>query len=342
MWGLNNETPLQAERTWVRDGSGAEVWVVAAKATFTLQSDGTAIPAEDPEPVHLAPIYNGEAGASSLGRESDVMLGKAATDVILEGFAYPQHSDHPVVDVALEVGPLTKIVRVYGNRRWGKSPFGLRLSQPEPFDRIPLAFENAFGGSFEPGEKGKGAAFAQNPVGKGFARGPKDVDGLAPPNLENPADLITHWGDRPAPACFGPIARDWEPRQSMAGTYDETWMQERRPLLPLDYNPGFSQWVPPNQQVQGFLKGGEQVRISNACADGEWRFQLPKVFLGFQTRFKHKTEHHRADLHTIILAPEQRKLVMTWQTHLECHPQTYELLETTLFEKQKMPLVGAF
>ncbi len=31
MWALTNETPYSAERTWVRDEIGREVWLVAVK-----------------------------------------------------------------------------------------------------------------------------------------------------------------------------------------------------------------------------------------------------------------------------------------------------------------------
>jgi len=36
MWALKNRTPYAAERTWVRDRSGAHHWIVAVKATFDL------------------------------------------------------------------------------------------------------------------------------------------------------------------------------------------------------------------------------------------------------------------------------------------------------------------
>ncbi len=38
---LNNKTPFAAERSWVRDRNGAEVWLVAVKGTFNILPDGT-------------------------------------------------------------------------------------------------------------------------------------------------------------------------------------------------------------------------------------------------------------------------------------------------------------
>ena len=34
MWGIDNRTPFAVDRTWIRDSEGAEIWVVAVKATY--------------------------------------------------------------------------------------------------------------------------------------------------------------------------------------------------------------------------------------------------------------------------------------------------------------------
>ena len=41
MWQIDNRTPFAAERGWVRDRDGAEVWLVAVKCTFDILPDGT-------------------------------------------------------------------------------------------------------------------------------------------------------------------------------------------------------------------------------------------------------------------------------------------------------------
>ena len=58
MWALDNQTPFAAERGWVRDRDGAEIWLVAVKASFLLLDDGTTQLAEVQEPVHLAPEFH--------------------------------------------------------------------------------------------------------------------------------------------------------------------------------------------------------------------------------------------------------------------------------------------
>jgi hypothetical protein len=342
MWGLSNETPFAADRAWVRDEEGAEVWIVAVKGTFTIQPDGTTTPARNQEPVLLAPEYRGEPGQSSLTREADLILTKQSTDVLLEGWAHAPH-EQPVraLDVSMQIGPRRKVIRVYGDRWWHKGTFHHTLTEPEPFTRMPLTFENAFGGQSHQQEEREPERYALNPVGKGYTELKERVPGTAAPNLEHPDSLITAWDDRPLPACFGPIARDWQPRLPLAGTYDDTWAAERRPLLPLDFDPRFFQCAPADQQVPGFLKGGEEVRLTNVSPHGDLCFKLPRIFLGFETRFKKETQHHRPEIHTVVIEPHHNRVIITWHTRLDCHALTYDLIETTLYEKEKMPLVGA-
>src|SRR5919108_183167 len=88
-------------------------------------------------------------------------------------------------------------------------------------DRKPLVWERAFGGT-DVTPKGP-TAEPRNPVGAGFRApdGQKPLAGMPLPNLEDPFAPISSWKDRPAPACFAPIAENWQPRLSYAGTYDD-------------------------------------------------------------------------------------------------------------------------
>ena len=73
MWALVNRTPFAADRAFVRDRDGAEVWIVAVKGTFTFNWDGSVEVAEDQAKVCLAPEHNGEPRASRLAYESDLV-----------------------------------------------------------------------------------------------------------------------------------------------------------------------------------------------------------------------------------------------------------------------------
>ena len=80
MWRIDNRTPFAAERAWVRDRDGSEIWLVAVKATFDIRPDGTTAIAEEQPPVLRVPEYHGEPGKSSIKYESDLVLTKQTTD----------------------------------------------------------------------------------------------------------------------------------------------------------------------------------------------------------------------------------------------------------------------
>src|SRR5262245_9419527 len=143
MWQLDNRTPFAAERGWVRDRDGAEIWLVAVKATFDILEDGSTAPAKEQPPVLRLPEFHGEPYKSSVKYDADLVLTKKNTDVIVVGHAHaPPGTAVPQLDCGLKVGSLQKTVRVFGDRRWGS----LRASEPEPFQKIPLVYERAYGG----------------------------------------------------------------------------------------------------------------------------------------------------------------------------------------------------
>ena len=148
MWVLNNNTPFAAERTWVRDKRGAEVWLVAVKGTFLINPDRTVRLAEEQEKVNIAPKFRGDPESSSLLCETDLPHLKKNTDILIEGHAYAPHGK-PVtrVDVALKAGKIKKVLRVTGDRTWKNSLIDVSLSRPKPFVKMPLIYERAFGGS---------------------------------------------------------------------------------------------------------------------------------------------------------------------------------------------------
>src|SRR5690349_847154 len=164
MWRLTNETDFRAERCFARARDGAEFWLVGIKATF-LFVDGELHRAEEQESIHLSPVFTGHPERSSLRYESDMALGKLATDVVLHGTAYaPGQRPTQTVDVTLSLGPIRKTLRVVGDRSYkqGQST----PSAPLPFVTMPLSWERAFGG-VDPED---GSAYAFNPVGTGFSR----------------------------------------------------------------------------------------------------------------------------------------------------------------------------
>ena len=338
MWVLNNNTPFAAERCWVRDKDGAEVWLVAVRGTFTIKPNGELELADEQVPVCMAPQFVGDPTESSLLYDSDLHHKKSRTDVILHGHAYaPQGEPVTQLDVRLKVANIDKTLRVFGDRIWEESLLGLRLSRPKPFTTMPLTYERAFGGTdlIEDVAKYRGWE-PRNPIGAGFAMRKKHLIGTPAPNIEYANYLVAGWKDRPDPVGFGPIPGHWSPRVELAGTYDEKWEKERQPLLPEDFDEQFYQCAPHDQQLP-FLKGGELVELHNLTPDGLLRFQLPRVTLGFETLFDNgDRDVHRSSLHTVILEPDVPRVMMVWHTHLPCHHKVLKLQTTRIHLKRRV------
>ncbi len=339
MWAIVNKTPFQAERGWVRDKDGAEVWLVAVKGTFLIEADGTLRLAEEQEEVRLAQVFRGDPAETSLLYDSDLVHKKSATDVLVHGHAYaPRGRPATQVDVTLKLGPIHKTLRVIGDRYWRNSALGLRMTPPEPFLKIPLTYERAYGGTDQISENPKHHDWERlNPVGRGFATRTEHLIDTPMANVEAPKRPIRSSMSRPPPAGFGPIAGHWSPRVELAGTYDEKWERERQPLLAVDFDERFHQSAPADQQVPGFLRGGEEVVVRNLTPSGILKFLLPRVTLGFVTHFdRQDNQRHRGCLHTVILEPDVPRVLMVWHTNLPCHNKGLKLLSTTVRLKRRI------
>jgi hypothetical protein len=257
---------------------------------------------------------------------------KQRTDVILNGHAYAP-AGRPVTEttVTLKLDNITKQLRIVGDRIWRNSLLGLSMTRPEPFGKMPIVYERAFGGwDTRPEKLADQRLEPRNPIGAGFAVRAEHLDGQPLPNVEDPKNPIASWRDRPRPAGFGAVASYWQPRLKLAGTFDEKWQKERFPLLPEDYDERFVQAAPEDQQADGFLKGGDRVELENLSPSGSMAFVLPKVYLTFTTRFGRHAVEHRARLHTVILEPDQPRVIMVWHTSLPVANSRVDYLDETI------------
>ncbi|VAW59403.1 hypothetical protein MNBD_GAMMA08-2498, partial [hydrothermal vent metagenome] len=131
----------------------------------------------------------------------------------------------------------------------------------------------------------------------------------------------------------------WSPRVELAGTYDKNWEETRQPLLADDFDERYHQCAPEDQQVAGHLKGGEQVDLYNLTPNGHLQFKLPRISMSFTTHFDDgSNEQHRAVIHTVLIKPDDAKIIMVWHTHLECHHKVLTLMNTTIRLKQRIML----
>lgn len=324
MWSLDNQTPFEAERAWVRDKNGAEVWVVAIKGTFDVAANGQVSFAEEPVPVTLAPEYTDDSH-TELRYETDLPECKQATDVIVNGTAYaPEGQPAKEWAVNLRVGPIDKTLFIRGDRLWRKGLLNLSLSEPKPTKSLPISYHYAYGGK-------------ANPIGRSYAKDKSALIDQFAPNIEYPTSQIRSWNDQSIPAGLAAIPGHWQARLRLAGTYDQDWEEKRQPLLPEDFNPKFFQCAPCDQQVPGFLKGGELIELTHLTSMPYWSFCLPKASFYLRTTFSDGYKKtHRADLHTVIIEPDHCRVIMVWHSSLPCHHRVNQLEKTLIRLKKRI------
>ena len=310
-----NETPFAFAPLFVTDEVGRPIVSTIVKATFEVAPSGVIV-AEEQLPVDFTGKHHGEAGTSSVRIEPEIAFTKPGTDCVLLGHATAP-SPTAILDVTFAVGPLAKTVRVHGDRWWISGGLGVSLTSPEPFTRMPLVYERAFGGWDRTSENpAKHACEPRNPVGVGFVAPSGTVLHGAPvPNIEDPQDPVTSAKGRCRPAGFGFVACDWEPRVRFAGTYDDAWEKNRAPLLPVDFDRRFLSGASEGLTSTGYLIGDERVVVVGATAERHWEFSLPGIQAPRCTlalRYG-ATTTLQTNLDTVIVDADARRLTLLWR-----------------------------
>jgi hypothetical protein len=67
---------------------------------------------------------------------------------------------------------------------------------------------------------------------------------------------------------LGAIARAWQQRLPLAGTYDQAWLTERHPYLPFNFEFAYWNCAPIDQQISPHLDGDERIILTNLLPPG--------------------------------------------------------------------------
>ena len=148
------------------------------------------------------------------------------------------------------------------------------------------------------------------------------------PNFEDANDPYREFGDTPAPVGFGFIQASWQPRASFAGTYDSAWEDQRKPLLPLDFDRRFFNSASPGLIAPGYLRGDEDVVIIGASPDGRVAFRLPaldppEIVIHLRGGSR---ETRRGALDTVVIDMDARTLTLLWRTHVRLRSGVHDVI----------------
>ena len=228
---------------------------VTVRRTYELGADGTLRLAEEqlPLPEEREDYDDVPEGVIPSCKVMPEGIFKNRTDIILLGSAHTYGSPGSSLVAGLTVGDHARRARVIGKRVCGIRGDRIVFSDPEPFETVPLRYEEAYGGrdawaektfldaidgdakqKFAPflppgAERASPFIYPRNPSGKGFVvcEDLEPIDGRELPRLEDPDDLLTperlvcgglhRWVQQPLPIGFGPVDPCWFPRIAMLG-----------------------------------------------------------------------------------------------------------------------------
>lgn len=332
---LINATGMQAAYTQGLQPDGRELLVVVVKGTFTIPDNGGEPRlADEQQPLVMADTFTGEPGLSAPVYEAEFAPVKKRCDVLLNGTAYaPGGTPAKRVTVGLKVGSMEKVFDVVGDRVWVAQTSGIVPSMASPFVTKPISYDYAFGGvdNFHRDES-KHSAYMANPVGRGYHRvlSRELIDGTPLPNTEERGVKVSDPQAQYRPMSFGPVGRGWEPRYKLAGTYDQKWMDDTFPFLPVDFDDAYYQSAPDDQQVDKIV-GGEDVVLLNLTEDGRRSFKLPSSTIPVVYLCSDRDdERHFATIDTVLLEPECERLSMTWRSTVPIRRNIFEIAQVVV------------
>ena len=324
---------------------GGHILSVLLKRSYDIVPHGICKRAEQDQALIPGDIFRNTPMNSAVEFESDFVPYKLYTDVVLIGRAYaPKGKPAQQCTVSLQVGEQIKSILVTGERnaRYTAPDTPPIFTDPEPFIDMGLRYERAYGGTDVFSDKRIPYPYPRNPLGSGFAiaNKPESVDGLALPNLEDPADLVTpqrlcigeyqRWTEQPKPAGFGWFPKHWQPRCLLAGILpaDRATEQEMRAayakLVPADQREAYVNHGLPDMNFLFFngastdlsfpyLEGGEEVRCENLSPAGLIDFQLPTDAPKIGLDIGSGTKEPKVVLQTVQIRMEDSQVDMVWR-----------------------------
>ncbi len=299
-----------------------------AKATYAMKPGAPAVAAAEPMPM-CGDLHVDDDENRPLRYASDFAPLKAKADLVVVGHAHaPGGRPVTVLRVGVHVGRYSKTLAVIGPRQWKKSFVGAAATEPQPFTRMPISFDHAFGGPESP----------LNPIGTGLS-----VESPLP-NIEDPANLLTRPSKGPPPSGFGPIPMTWPQRLPKAGTHGKKWLAERWPGPPEDIDWAFYNAAPADQQFPAWFRGDETIRFENLHATvPDYETHLPSVrvraFLAEPVGSGLQVREAAMNLDTLWVDLDAERLVLVWRGVIELGKE--ELAEDDSMLVVREPLAEA-
>lgn len=279
---FHNETAFESELVHGPDGREHHGVALIIKATFPIASHGLA----QDKPPFVWPVSRQDLETDYGKFPFDHHFPLARMDMMVCGDACASNGRAVrEMGVLLHVGDFEYVQQIFGDRQWRKQFTGYRITDPQPFERLPLTLANAFGGklSLPYGE----FPCLENPDGKGFLLEGNPADGVALPNIERPQERLRKPYDQVRPTCMAPYPLAGKLR--LDPLFEEGKM---KPFEPNQTHLYFGQAHPDLMLARPAT--GTQIRLKGMHPSRDLAFQVPD--LGLAATMVIDAEEHRLDL----------------------------------------------
>ncbi|MFY0666085.1 MAG: DUF2169 domain-containing protein [Natronospirillum sp.] len=287
------------------------------KATCSFDLDGGLKLADEQPDLVLADEYHGDPENSSLKKCCEIQPFKKNAEFYLFGKAYPEHSQNKTVKTGVKLSgsdwALEKTLLVLGEHHWKRGFSGITRGKVKPLEPVELQYELAYGGQ----NRKNGQYLMENPAGRGFNPSTWGMNDPRAPRIEYENSFQAQINRNARPAGYGPLPVHWAPRTKTQG---EPLSEEElnQTICPLGegFHASLHHCAPDDQQLPGYLQGGEHMHLSGFFADqpGGTDLQLPAwsnqvQLIGKQTL----AQTYELVCDTVVVDTEERQLSLIYR-----------------------------
>lgn len=321
LWDIEQHDSYALKGRFQRDRQGHEVWVLSMKRAW-IWLEGRWVEEETPAIINDDPIYAGDAGFSAMISDHDFPIHKKNTDVLVYGKAktyakkpMSSHTCRLLIDEHID-----KSLIIIGERQWIDHSGSFTVSSAKPFIEREIDYTNAIGGD------------ERNRLGSGIADTNEELASMKVPSVFYVGQNWQANSNKVQVAGFGPLPPFFSERSRWAGTFDERWQEERRPLWPIDFDDRFYQSAPHDQQCKGYLIGGERLMVSGFCHNDALSFRIPTEKYQATVTFQDKEERALMPIYTIWIDANKKRVEVVYTASFHCQDREHLLTSSRLEE----------